>query len=646
MSLSKFLSGAVLACMIASAATAQSLSDLAGLFGRSDGVGQPQLSPDGRFLSMECAPAVKLSICVFDLAGGSQPVIVPTLDQTRLTGHYWANNDTLILDVEIFQSVRTSSGMKDYAFQRAIAFDLKDKQPVMLLKQFAGGYLYANDLAAILPAEPGHILIGMFVERAARNVYEAVRVDLKKGTGRAVEAGGVKTVGAVHRPDGAVVAEIFYDRQPDKRHALKVIAGKKTILERSNLDFNPLLIWGLDASGKNLVIFLREPDRTGPFRLSLADGALSPVDLGAFDDTGLVAPVIDRRSLDVVGFRVIDDQTHQIFEDEKLRVQHEELRTVFPDNVVTLVSWTDDRSESVVRVQSPGAPADYYSFDMASGQLSPVGSAAEHLAGRPLGQVQAIRYKAADGLEIPGYLTIPPGKSRADGPFKLILMPHGGPESRDFLAFDWWAQAYAAAGYAVLQPNFRGSSGYGDAFRDAGYGEFGGKMVTDVLDGARWAVAEGLATKSEVCAAGASYGGYSALMLGIIGGNEIRCVISVNGVTNPFALLGDVQPDGFTYNYLTRYLGTGRFASEAVRASITPVKRAGDIKAPVLLIAGKQDMVVPFSQSESFKSAARDRPNVSLVAIDGEDHFISTTVARHKVLDESLQFLARHLPAQ
>ena len=644
MNLHSYLLAGLAALFFATPALAETHDDVALLFGRTSAISQPQLSPDGRYLSTLCAPQVKRTVCVFDLTSGDA-VVVPTLADTRLTGHYWASADTLILNVEIFQSIRTSSGMKDFVFERAVSYNLKTQKPLMLLKQQAGGYLYGSNLAAILPAEPGHILIGMMVERAAGFVYEALKVDLAKGNARTVSTSGLNHRGAIHKPSGEIAAEVYYALQPNTLHTLKLISGGRTLVEWKDLSFFPFDLWGLDAAGKALVVFFEEPDRHGLYRISLEDGALAEIDLPSLGGDGLIWPVLDQRSRQVAGFASYRDKLRQAFEDPALQVQYEELSAAFPEADVSLVSWTDDRSESVVSVEMPGLPVDYYIFSAASGELSPIGNSAPHLAGRTLGTVEEVRYLAADGLEIPGYLTLPPGKSRADGPFPLILMPHGGPESRDFPGFDWWAQAYSAAGYAVLQPNFRGSSGYGNAFRDAGYGEYGGKMVTDVLDGARWAVREGLAREGQVCAAGASYGGYSALMLGAIGGSEIGCVISVNGVTNPASFLGSATEGGFVYNYLVRYLGTDRYADAATRSEISPVRRINDIKAPILLIAGRQDMTVPYAQSEGFKSAAGKRTDVILVPMDGEDHYLNSTVSRHTVLAESLKFLARHLPA-
>lgn len=646
------------AAMVAFAgiANAETNSEIALLFGRSEAVSDPKLSPDGHYVGMRCAPQVQPALCIFDVAGGGEPVVVPALADTRITDFYWANEDTLVMNADIFQKVSVSSGVKDFVFARAFAFNVTTKKPVFLLKQYAAGYTSGNTLATVMPDEPGSILISMQKERAPGKaydskiqkdretdlVYDAVKVDLKNGNGRSVANGGLKSYGGVHSPSGDLVAVLFYDRQPNNKHTLKITSGRKTIFERRDLDYNPIRVWGLDTSGKNIVVFLEEEG--GLHKLALSDGALSSVTLPPRGGPGIISPILDDRTQVVVGYEWQSDKTLQIFEDPALREQYEGLSGAFPQAVVTLMSWTDDRAESIVRVETPGQPADYYIFTAARGELSPIGNAAPHLADRQLAPVIPVRYSAADGLEINGYLTLPPGKTRADGPFPMIVLPHGGPEARDYQAFDWWPQAYAAAGYAVLQPNFRGSSGYGLEFRDAGYGEFGGKMVTDVLDGVRWAVTEGIAKEGAVCAAGASYGGYSALMLGSVGGKEIRCVVSVNGLTNPLPMLADRERHSFVYNYLIRYMGINEFADIPGRTALTPVRRVDDIKAPVLLIAGKQDMVVPYTQSEAFMAAARHRQDVSLVSMEGEDHFVTSSYARHRVLEESLNFISRYLP--
>jgi len=634
-------------------AMAEAPAKIAELFGRADAIGNPQLSPDGSHLAAECSPLNLHTICVFDLMNGGEPVIVPKFADTRLADHYWANNSTLILDVEVYETLQTSSGLREYTFERAVAFNIVDQKPIMLLRDNSS-WIDTNNLAAIDPSKDGKILLSIVmkddgptnvdrkVKTASNYVYNLMEVDLSSGKSKIRKKASQSVVDAVLTPKGDFIAEIRYRDNGTLGHQVSVVAGGKTIFERDRLDFNPLSVWGLDTTGENLIVFLSEGEPYGLFRMALSDGSLTPID----DHSGLVGPVIDQRMRHVVGYEYPGDFTVQILEDPDLKAHVEAIAGAFPDASVTAESWSDNRAQTVVKVESPGMPADFYLFEPGSGALSPLGNVAPHLAGRALGAIEPVSYIARDGLEIPAYLTLPPGKSRADGPFPLILMPHGGPEYRDTLAFDWWAQAYAAAGYAVLQPNFRGSAGFGLEFRDAGYGEFGDKMVLDVADGAAWAVEQGISRPGDACAVGASYGGYSALMVALQAPGAVKCVVAVNAVTDPFAMAGAADSNSFYANYIERYLGADRFSSASDKLRISPVSRAGEYTVPLQVIASREDGTVPFEQSEMLRRSAGRTADLEFVEIEGEDHYLRTSLGRYNVLLNSLDFLSRYLPVE
>lgn len=642
MKLDRLLASAGLAALCAFSASGETSDQLAELFGRADSIGNPQISPDGHYLAVTCAPEGKPSVCIYDLVGGSAPVLVPAIADVKLTGHYWGNNDTLILNIDVFENVNTSSGRRDYVFERAVAFNLNTQKPLMLMRDNRG-WLDTNNLAAVTPDDPDRLLFSLVHTSTVtgQTAYAVVRVNLKTGKSRIIRDETGDVIDAVHLPDGTTIAEIRYRYEANRTYSLKVTADGRTLFERRNLQFNPLSVWGLDMSGENLVVFLEEGDPYGLFRMSLADGTLTPIEARG----GLVDPMIDIRLRTVVGLEYPGDLTEQEIEDPHLRSQLEAIAGAMPDATATLVSWTDDRSESVILLERPGRPDDYYLFEPDKGALSPIGNSAPQLDGRTLATIEPISYTARDGLEIPGYLTLPPGKTRADGPFPLILMPHGGPELRDTLAFDWWAQAYAAAGYAVLQPNFRGSSGFGLDFRDAGYGEYGDKMVLDVADGAAWAVEQGISKPGEACIAGASYGGYSALMVPLQAPGTVKCVVAVNAVTNPFGMAGLGSSHTFYTNYIERYLGADRFSAASDKKRITPTDRDNEYNLPIQLIASKEDDTVPYEQSDNLRAALRNRPDFEFVAIDGEDHYLRSSTGRYQVLLNSLKFLEQHLPA-
>jgi pimeloyl-ACP methyl ester carboxylesterase len=631
---------------------AETPAELAELFGRADSIGKPQLSPDGSHLAAECSPLNLHTICVFDLVNGGDAVILPKMADARLVDHYWANNETLILDIEAYETLQVSSGRKDYTFERAVAFNIKDPKPVMLLRDNRS-WIDTNNLAAIDPSHDATVLYSIvFLDEGPTNVDRKIKVpasyvfnlmEVKLSTGRSKirKKAAQNVIDAVLTPEGEIVAEVKYRDKGSLGHEVSVVAGDKTLFERERLDYNPLSVWGLDESGENLIVFLSEGEPYGLFRMALSDGTLTRID----GEGGLVHPVIDKRMRDVVGFEYPDDFTVQILEAPYLKGQVEAIAGVFPDASVTAESWSDDRSMTVMKVEYPGKPVDYYLFESGSGALSPLGNVAPHLSEKKLGAIEPVSYTARDGLQIPGYLTLPPGKTRADGPFPLILLPHGGPEARDTLVFDWWAQAYASAGYAVLQPNFRGSAGFGLEYRDAGYGEFGDKMVLDVADGAAWAVEQGISRPGEACVAGASYGGYSALMLPLQAPGTVKCVVAVNAVTDPFGMAGQYDANSFYSNYMERYLGADRFSSLDDRHRITPVDRTSEYNVPVMIIASQEDGTVPFEQSQNFRRAAGGKVELEFVEVEGEDHYLRTSLGRYNVLLNSLQFLEQHLPA-
>lgn len=652
MKIYSLLASACAIALCAMPASAETAGDIAELFGRADAMGHPQISPDGVHLAAECSPMNLHTICVFDLMNGGDAVILPKMAGARMVDHYWASDDTLVLDVEMYETLQTSNGLRNYTFERAVAFNINDPKPIMLLRDNRA-WLDTNDLAAILPSKEGKVDFAIVyldegptnvdrkVKVAPNYVFNLMEVNLASGKSKIRKKLRNNVIDAVVSPDGDFIAEISYRDNGSLGHEVSVEAGGKTIFKRERLDFNPLSVWGLDTSGENLIVFLSEGEPYGLFRMALSDGTLTPVDSYG----GLVSPVIDARMRDVVGYEYPDDFTVQILEDPDLKGQVEAISGAFPDASVTAESWSDNKAYTVVKVEYPGKPLDYFLFEPQSGALSPLGNIAPHLDGRELGHIEPVSYTARDGLEIPAYLTLPPGKTRADGPFPLILMPHGGPETRDTLSFDWWAQAYAAAGYAVLQPNFRGSAGFGLDFRNAGYGEYGDQMVLDVADGAAWAVEQGLSLPGEACVAGASYGGYAALMLPLQESGAVKCVVAVNAVTDPFGMMGESDSNSFYSNYIERYLGADRFSSNEDRHRITPVDRTAEYSVPVMMIASREDGTVPFKQSENFRRAANGAIDLEFIEIEGEDHYLRTSVGRYNVLLNSLDFLQRQLPA-
>jgi dipeptidyl aminopeptidase/acylaminoacyl peptidase len=281
--------------------------------------------------------------------------------------------------------------------------------------------------------------------------------------------------------------------------------------------------------------------------------------------------------------------------------------------------------------------------DLAKGTADIVGEAYPQLTDVALGEVRIINYKARDGAAVPAYLTLPPASPGKALP--LIVLPHGGPEAHDDYAFDWWAQFLAAQGYAVLQPQFRGSTGFGEAWRAAGRRQWGKHIQDDVTDGVNAMVDQGIADAARVCIVGASYGGYAALAGAAFTPDLYRCAVSVNGVSDLPQMLayeknhsGD-ESDALAYWH--DHIGSG-FDPEVIGRS--PLRAASQIKVPVMLMHAVNDTVVPQSQSEAMSRELNTlKKSVTYVRLPGEDHWLSQSATRTRMLEELQKFLAVQL---
>jgi dipeptidyl aminopeptidase/acylaminoacyl peptidase len=261
-------------------------------------------------------------------------------------------------------------------------------------------------------------------------------------------------------------------------------------------------------------------------------------------------------------------------------------------------------------------------------------------------EVHRIMYAAADGLQIPAYLTLPSGRPPSKLP--LIVFPHGGPAARDTEDFDWWAQAMASQGYAVLQPNYRGSS-LNWSFLSAGFGEWGRKMQTDLSDGVRYLAKEGIIDSTRVCIVGASYGGYAALAGVTLDPGVYRCAVSVAGIADLRRMLQWVDLKE-TYGahlgrrFWDRFMGVENYRDLNLDP-ISPIKHLDKVNVPVLLIHGRDDTVVPFEQSDIMLSAMKKaNKSVELFTMKKEDHWLSRSETRLQMLQSSIGFLKANNP--
>lgn len=342
------------------------------------------------------------------------------------------------------------------------------------------------------------------------------------------------------------------------------------------------------------------------------------------------------------GVGYIDDlpRVYQINEaDRQLQTS---LEKALPGAAPMIVSKSADENRMIIRAVYSDHPDQYFYFDRAAKSMSMIAASYPKLDGKVHAKKEKFDYVAEDGLLIPGYLTVPKGASKSNMP--LIVMPHGGPEGRDDMSFDWWAFFYAARGYLVYQPNFRGSDGYGVAFREAGYGEWGRKMQDDVTNGVKKLIADGVADPGRICIVGASYGGYAALAGATLTPDLYQCAVSVNGVSNLALMIGQVaQRSELGEEYWETRIGS-RFRDANALAEVSPSKIAERAGAPILIIHGRDDTVVPFGQAKEMTSALKSAGKpFEFVEMKGEDHWLSSAATRVEMLDKSIVFIDRYI---
>jgi dipeptidyl aminopeptidase/acylaminoacyl peptidase len=382
-------------------------------------------------------------------------------------------------------------------------------------------------------------------------------------------------------------------------------------------------------------------------RLMLFDPVSGQEELIEADPLGrvdLAAPLFSEATDELIATVYQDEKTRIHWLDKTFEADHELVKDRLKGLDLRFVSSTDDERLWLVSSYSDTEPGDVHLFDRQTKTLTPQYRLYEKLPREPLARLSPIRYPSSDGLEIPAYLALPEGVPAKGLP--LVVLPHGGPWARDGWGYNPYAQFLANRGYAVLLPNFRGSTGYGKRFLDAGNKEWGQKMQDDLTWGVKHLVAEGIADPARIGIMGASYGGYAALAGLAFTPDVYAAGVSIVGPSNLITLLESIPP----YWEAGRKLfhermgdpGTPEGKAQLVRQS--PLSAADQIRKPLLVIQGANDPRVKKAESDQIVVALRERqfPVEYLVAPD-EGHGFSRPVNNMAMLAAVEKFLASHL---
>jgi dipeptidyl aminopeptidase/acylaminoacyl peptidase len=399
--------------------------------------------------------------------------------------------------------------------------------------------------------------------------------------------------------------------------------------------------------GKRIYLVTNQGADVNLMRLALLDvasGSVEPVESDPLGKVDLSGTVYSRVSDELVGTRYIDDKPRYHWRDKAFEADYAYLRKQLPGLEVDLGSATRDERLYLVNVRSDVEPGNMYLFDRSTKKLELQYRFRATLPREPLVEMKPIRYASSDGLEVPAYLTLPEGVPAKGLP--LVALPHGGPWGRDIWGFHGLVQFLANRGYAVLQPNFRGSTGFGKKFLDAGNREWGVKMQDDITWGVKHLVAEGIADPKRVAIMGGSYGGYATLAGVAFTPDLYAAGVSIVGPSNLITLLETIPPywESIRKLFYERMGDPNTPEGKAQLERQSPVNSAAKIKAALLVIQGANDPRVKKAESDQIVVALRDRGfPVEYLLVPDEGHGLARPVNSMAANAAAEAFLAKHI---
>ena len=608
------------------------------------------ISPNGERIAFIGQAGVNRRLGIQTVTG--EPLGVVDIGTQKVRNVRWADDDHVLILTSTYSDLSGMSGDSEY--YTAQSYNVRTRSFVTLLNRTVGGG--ANMSSTRISGGAGmfnivsgapfvHVVNGVprtFVTSFNRDFQmQTFEVDLDTGVGTPRD-----DFNGVMGPDGRAVARASWDAERGRWwvSARRAVGLTQIWTSEDHMIDTPSLL-GYGRTDQSVLVRVPEDGGDPLYEIPLDGG--EPRKL-AFGNVGEASPIYHPRTGALLGFYFLGDNDQEyVFTDDTVGQAWASIAAAYPDQDVRLVSSTPDYSKFIILTQGASDTGTYHLVDLKAGRAVRIGAQYPAIPVEAIGEVRFINYAAADGTNIPAYLTLPPGRDVADLP--LIVMPHGGPQARDEPGFDYWSQLLASRGYAVLRPQFRGSVGFGKAHYEAGFGEWGRKMQTDLSDGVRYLAAEGIADPDRVCIWGWSYGGYAAMAGPTIDPGVYRCAAAGAGVSDlPRMLDWERDQSGGrdtpVMRYWKRFMGATRI-NDGSLVEVSPARMVQNANVPILLIHGRDDSVVPYAQSEVFATALRRAgKDVEMVDLVGEDHWLSSASGRLAVFNALIPFLERHNP--
>lgn len=582
------------------------------------------ISPDGKWLAFAHPWQHRMNVYVREISTGTEKRITSATERD-IAGFFWKGNGKIVF-------AQDTGGDENY---HLYITDIDGREPRDLtpFDKVKAGVL--DDLED----DPIHMLIGM--NRDNPEVFDVYRCDIMTGelellaknpgniTGWMTDHDGKLRVAA--RTDGVNETLLYRTDESQEFRELMTLNFKETFSPALFAYDNKLMYVVSNLSTDKAAIYTYDPETGKTLDLIFSH---DEVDAGGI--------MHSKKRKIITGVTYTTDRRHYKFFDTEREELQKTLDEFFPGLEAAAVDCDDDEQRYIVRTYSDRTRGAYYLFDRRDNSVMKLSDLSPWIKPEHMSPMKAITFTARDGLTIHGYITLPAGVDPVNLP--LVVIPHGGPSGRDTWGFDSEAQFLANRGIAVLQVNFRGSTGYGKSFWQAGFKQWGRKMQEDVTDGVQWAVNEGIADRSRLAIYGCSYGGYSALAGATFTPYLYACAVSYVGPSNLFTLLESIPPYWKPFIEMEHEMIGDPSADKELLREVSPVFHAENIRIPLFVAQGANDPRVNKAESDQIVEAVRKTgKEVVYMVKDNEGHGFHNEENRFDFYRELEAFFRKYL---
>ncbi len=629
-------------CFSISVCAAETIN--AKLFGKMPLVTQASISPDGQFVAGIFQVDGKQVVMTSPFGQHeTTPVVSLKFASDRIESVGWVNPKRLLINASRAEYLQG----RFYRFHTMYAvnadgtelLEIKNQSIYKKAEHSAMASLQSTHLLNDLADDNDHVLVTAYDERDRGfgvfkvNVYNSKFSKVESG---ADDRAGFATDRAGHVVFSTVLKQtklsVEYKSAPDAAWQ-----SLRTIDLAGDIDFTPV---GVSEDGQSVLV---NTDYQSDFNY-LAEVNLKTAEIGKplYQVPGHDIDATYKKAGKLIGYGYTKDFFEQRFIDTKQQQYNEQVKKLFPDRHSYITSYSDDGQRVIIYTVKDNQPGRYFTLDFNTKKAAFWFSQYPHLEKIPLPPVNNFSFNSRDGLTLSGYLTTPLNKEK---PAPIILFPHGGPQARDNKGFDPFVQFFTSMGYAVLQVNFRGSSGFGNKFEAAGYQQWGKQMQDDLMDALQAVAANPVVDSSRSCLVGASYGGYAAMVGSYRDSAKFNCFIAISGISDLAAMLRTDGAHNEAMKAVQRTLIGDYEKNSAALDAVSAISHLDAIKKPLLLIHGVKDTRVSYTQSEELYQALKRRGvNVSYLEQKDGTHFFDTEQERTEAFAAMETFLRQHLP--